>query len=121
MRTTTRRLMSLLLCSMLFCPYANALPDCIVVLDSSIRPVSTGSSGRFIKITWKVNLQNKTPEAQTGEIVLSFLNSADEVISKTTKIETLKPREKKTVSGSVRLRASLAQKIASCDVSIKTE
>ena len=121
MRNAIRRLMLLLLCSMLFCSYSNALPDPIAVLDSSIHPVSEGSSVRFIKIAWKVKLQNQTPEEQTGTIILSFLNEADEVISKTTKTETLGPREKKTVSGSVRLRASIAQQIANCGVSVKTE
>jgi hypothetical protein len=68
-----------------------------------------------------VTLQNQSPEPQTGKVTLSFLNGDEEVIGKTTKSQQLKAREEKIVSGSIRLRASVAQQIATYDVSVEVE
>lgn len=112
-------LISLFACLMILCSYSNVLADTIAILDHSIRAVSAVSSGRFIKIAWYVKLRNEAPEPQTCEITISFLNGDEEQIGRATKTHTLKPRELKTVSGTVQLRASVAKRIVSCDVSVQ--
>ena len=91
----------------------------VSVLEQNIRSVTAVSAGRFFKIAWSVKVRNETPEPQTCIIRLSFLDSNERVVDKTTKSAELKGRETKTVTGTVQLRASAARQIVSTDVAVE--
>ena len=122
MRSAIRRLLllSLFLLSIGWHTDASAR-DGIVILDSSIRAVSRTSSGRFVNIAWSVKLKNEADRPQTGVILVSFLDANDKQIGKASKTQLLKARELKKVTDTVRLRATVAEEIASCDVSVTIE
>ena len=119
MRNANHCLTAVIACLLIFCSYTPVSASAVVVLDQSIGPVSVVSQGRFYKIGWRVKLRNEAPEPQTCEITLYFLNRDDEVIGETSKTQTLQARESKTVKGSVQFRKSIAQQIATCDVSVE--
>jgi len=100
-----------------FCQSAQAQDD-VLILDYSIKPVSAVSSGRFIKIAWKVKLRNEFSKPKTVLILFSFLDENEDQVEKVSKTRTLKAREERTVSDTVLVRAALANKIAACDVSV---
>jgi hypothetical protein len=93
--------------------------DHIVVLEQDIKAVSAVSSGRYIKIAWKVKLQNKTNKPIACDVAVLFLNSGQENIGKASKTSTLEPNEIKIVSDTVLLEASVANQIATCAVSVE--
>jgi hypothetical protein len=122
MRPAPHRLLLLLLFLITICwPADVSARDGVVILDQSIRAVSRTSSGRFVNIAWNVKLKNEADRPQTCAILVSFLDADDRQIGKATKTQLLKARELKTVTDTVRLRSSVAERIATCDVSVAIE
>lgn len=125
MRTAPRRLLLLTLSIFLFSicwPAGVSARDSVVILDQSIQAVSRTSSGRFVTIRWSVKLKNEANKPQTCAILISFLDANDEKIGKAAKDgQLLKARESKTITDTIRLRSSVVEKIASCDVSVTIE
>lgn len=107
---------------LVFCWHTDAYAQGgVAVLDSSVRVVSSTSSGRFFKLAWSVKLRNQTNEEQTCTVLVSFLDADENQISKATKTQVLKPRESKNVRDTVRLRSSVVNQIASTNVSVTLE
>jgi hypothetical protein len=102
-----------------FCTFAFA--DSVIVLRHRVQPVSSGSSGRYVKIVWSAVVKNTTPTPLTCKVTLSFYNGEDKVISRAVETQELEPLREKTVKGTVRLRTSVAQQIATTNVSVVAE
>ena len=114
----------LLLCSclLLFSSYPDAwAQDGVAIVSHSIKPVSAGSSARFIKVAWKVKLRNEIRKPVTVAILFSFLDENEDQVAKAEKTVTLKAREMKTASDTVLIRSAEANKIATCDVSVTVQ
>lgn len=119
MRHTKRYLSLLFSCLLLFSSYLNArAQDGIVIVSHSIKPVSAGSSSRFIKIAWKVRLRSEIKKPATVLILFSFLDENEDEITKASKTSTLKAREERTISDTILIRSAEANKIVACDVSV---
>ena len=104
----------------LFGNYSNALSgEKISILDHSIKAVATVSSGKFIKIAWTVQLKNELSEPMTCVVSVAFLDGNKEKLGTANKTSTLNPNESKTITDTVVLSTSLAQKIATGEVSVE--
>ncbi len=112
-------LLLLFSCLLLFSSYPDARAQGgVAIVSHSIKPVSAGSSARFIKIQWKVKLRNEINKPATVAILFSFLDENEDQVTKAEKTATLKAREMKTVSDTVLIRSAEANKIIACDVSV---
>jgi len=122
MRNAKPVILFLLIGIVLFGNYSSALTgEKISILDHSIKAVATVSSGKFIKIAWTVQLRNEIDTPMTCVISVAFLDGNKEKLGTANKTSTLDPKESKTITDTVVLSTSLAQRIATGEVSVEIE
>jgi len=102
-----------------FCFNSNGFAeDKVSILEHNIKAVATVSSGKYIKLAWSVKLKNQINEAMTCVVSFSFLDGNKVKLGTANKTSTLEPNESKTISDTVVISTSLAQRIANGEVTV---
>jgi len=121
------RMYFLLLVSCLFiicCPYSKTLAKdniAVLVLDHSVKPVDTVSSGRFLEIVWEVKLCNKEEEPVNLIITILFMDKNEDTLEKAEKKCAIKANETRIYSDTLLLRTSIAEEVASTSIDVQVE
>jgi hypothetical protein len=93
----------------------------ITILDHTIKPLETVSSGRFIKTVWEVQLCNSSESPINCVITILFIDKNEKPIEEAKKTIEINANETRTYSDTVLLRATLAKQVVSTLVSLGGE
>lgn len=91
----------------------------IVVVQYELKPVEAVDSGRFIKTEWNATIRNRASEPVKFSVTIVFVDGDNETLKESTCQCELKAQETKPFKGTVLVKSSVANKIASTRVKIE--
>ena len=127
MKDTKRFIVVLFVGLLIFGSYSTAMAEQRIEIESQsikalveevVNSFPTITEGDYVTISWTVKLRNNSDEPLTRDITLTFMDDGNAKLDKTTVTSKLDAGSSTTVSDNLRIRRTIAKRIASGYVSV---